>query len=121
MGRAASKFEGLEDLLGSVVRGIDRAGRQAVAAQGTVRLKLSQPCHALPVDADRLRFVGGFEASTRLSSWTMSHGACTSAHQITYQIFADAQVPRQSERPLESGCSPEVSRCLQAARVGFSE
>ena len=55
MGRAAAKFEGLEDLLDAVTRGIQRLGKQAVRANGSVRLRVPQPCHALPVDADRLR------------------------------------------------------------------
>ena len=58
MGRAAAEFEGLEDLLQAVKQGMRRAGKQAARDDGSIRVKVSQPCHALPVDADRLRFVG---------------------------------------------------------------
>ena len=58
MGRAASKFESLEGLLSKVRAGLERVGFSAAASLGSVRLKLEQPCHALPVDCDRIRFVG---------------------------------------------------------------
>ena len=58
MGRAAAKYEGLEDLLASVEVGMQGAREKMSSRFGTVRLKLQQPLHALPVDCDRIKFVG---------------------------------------------------------------
>ena len=58
MGRAAAKYEGLEDLLASVKRGMEGAREKMSSRSGTVRLKLQQPLHALAVDCDRIKFVG---------------------------------------------------------------
>ena len=57
MGRAAAKFEGLEDLLEGAKRRADEFGFRELRRLGSAKLTTRLPCHALPVDASRLRFV----------------------------------------------------------------
>ena len=57
MGRAAAKFEGLEDLLeGAKGRAVE-IGVRELKRLGSAKLTTRLPCQALPVDASRLRFV----------------------------------------------------------------
>ncbi|CAE7842292.1 unnamed protein product, partial [Symbiodinium sp. KB8] len=98
MGRAAAKFESLEDLLLAVERGLERFGWQAAKALTSVRLRLPQPCNAMAVDCDRIKLVGepSFDPRPYLDNYSRS--IYEKPMSFREPIPPETQVPRAQVR-----------------------
>ncbi|CAE7822324.1 unnamed protein product, partial [Symbiodinium necroappetens] len=98
MGRAAAKFESLEDLLLAVERGLERFGWQAAKALTSVRLRLPQPCNAMAVDCDRIKFVGDPSFDPRPYLDNYSRSIYEKPMSFREPIPPETQVPRAQVR-----------------------
>ena len=124
MGRAASKFESLEGLLSKVRAGLERVGFSEAASLGSVRLKLEQPCHALPVDCDRIRFVGEPSFDPRPFLDNGSRRIYEHPLEFRKEIPAEAKVPRTVVRTVPGkrlGLLQALDRCKRLKLVPVSD
>ncbi|CAE7711939.1 unnamed protein product [Symbiodinium sp. CCMP2592] len=98
MGRAAAKFEALEDLLSAISRGFGELRLAGRSLEGAVRMKLSRPCHALPVDCDRIKFVGepSFDPRPYLDNYSRAIYENPSAFRV--EIPEGVPIPRAQVR-----------------------